>query len=106
MSSHSYNPCGRVAVMRLAVVAVLCSVGTLAAAQDQPHPKWEIFGGYSFFDPGANVHGMLPGGVEPVSSRLESNPRGAGASVTYNFNRWLGLTLDASTHWGGRHAEK
>jgi hypothetical protein len=31
---------------------------------------------------------------------MESNPRGAGAAVTYNFNRWFGLTLDASDHWG------
>jgi hypothetical protein len=100
MSSHSQNPCGRVAVMRLAVVAVLCSVGTLTAAQDQPAPKWELFGGYSFLYPGADVHGTLPGGLLPLTSRLESNPRGAGASVTYNFNRWFGLTLDTSTHWG------
>jgi opacity protein-like surface antigen len=99
MSSHSRNPCGRVA-MRLAVVAVLCSVGTLAAAQDQPASKWELFGGYSFLYPGADVHGTLPGGLLPLTSRLESNPRGAGASVTYNFNRWFGLTLDTSTHWG------
>ena len=35
-----------------------------------------------------------------MSSRLESNPRGADASLTYNFNRWFGLTLDTSTHWG------
>ena len=100
MSSHSQSHRGLVAVMLLSAFAVLCSAATVAAAQDQPPPKWEIFGGYSFFDPGANVHGLLPGGVEPVSSRLESNPRGAGAGVTYNFNRWLGLTLDASTHWG------
>jgi outer membrane protein OmpA-like peptidoglycan-associated protein len=100
MSSHSQNPWGRVAVMRLAVLAVLCSVGTLAAAQDQPAPKWEIFGGYSFFHPAADVHGLLPGGVLPVRSRLESNPRGIGASVTYNFNRWFGLTVDSSGHWG------
>jgi hypothetical protein len=99
MSSHSHNPCGRVAVMRLAVVAILCSIGTLAAAQDQP-PKWELFGGYSFFHPGADVHGLLPRGISPVSSRLEPNPRGAGLSLTYDFNRWFGLTLDASTHWG------
>ncbi len=77
MSSHSHNPCGRVAAMRLAVVAVLCSIGMLAAAQDQP-PQWELFGGYSFFHPGADVHGLLPGGIAPVSSRLEPNPRGAG----------------------------
>src|ERR1039458_9001719 len=30
MSSHSHNPCGRVAVMLLAIIAVLCSVGTYA----------------------------------------------------------------------------
>jgi outer membrane protein OmpA-like peptidoglycan-associated protein len=48
------------------------------------------------------VHGQLPGASAPLSSRLEANPRGAGASVTYDFNRWLGLTLDTSTHWGSR----
>jgi outer membrane protein OmpA-like peptidoglycan-associated protein len=99
MSSRSQNSCGRVAVLRLAVVAVLCSVGALATAQDQPAPKWELFGGYSFFDPGANVHGLLPGGLLPAASRLESNPRGVGVGVTYNFNRWFGLTADASGHW-------
>jgi outer membrane protein OmpA-like peptidoglycan-associated protein len=82
-----------------AMIAVLCTVATLAAAQDQPAPKWELYGGYSFFDPGAGVHALLPGGVLPVASRLESNPRGAGASITYDFNRWFGLTLDASTHF-------
>ena len=35
-----------------------------------------------------------------MTSRLESNPRGIGASATYNFNRWVGLTLDTSNHWG------
>jgi outer membrane protein OmpA-like peptidoglycan-associated protein len=38
--------------------------------------------------------------VSPLSSRLETNPRGAGASLTLNFNRWFGLTLDTSTDWG------
>jgi hypothetical protein len=91
--------------MRLAVVAVLCSVGTLAAAQDQPAPKWELFGGYSFVYPGADVHGLLPGGVLPVASRVESNPRGAGASLTYDFNRWFGLTGDISGEWGSGETE-
>jgi outer membrane protein OmpA-like peptidoglycan-associated protein len=96
MSSHTHNTYGRAAAMRLAMVAVLCSVGTLASAQDQPAPKWELFGGYSFVDPGTDVHGLLPGAVLPVSSRVESNPRGAGASITFNFNRWFGLTGDVS----------
>jgi outer membrane protein OmpA-like peptidoglycan-associated protein len=83
-----------------AMIAVLCTFATLAAAQDQPAPKWELFGGYSFLYPNADVHGVLPGGLLPLSSPLESNPRGAGASITYDFNRWFGLTLDTSTHWG------
>jgi outer membrane protein OmpA-like peptidoglycan-associated protein len=100
MSSRSQSLCSGFAATRLAIIAVLCSVGTLAAAQDQPSPKWELYGGYSFLYPNADVHGLLPGGVLPVSSPLESNPRGAGTSITYDFNRWFGLTLDASTHWG------
>jgi outer membrane protein OmpA-like peptidoglycan-associated protein/opacity protein-like surface antigen len=83
-----------------ATIAVACTFATLAAAQEQPPPKWELFGGYSVFDPGATIHGELPGALLPLSSRLEWNPRGAGASVTYDFNRWFGLTLDTSTHWG------
>jgi len=85
--------------MLSAMIVVLCMFATRAAAQDQA-PKWELYGGYSFFHPGADVHGQLPGALLPLSSRLEVNPRGVGLSATYNFNRWLGLTLDTSTHWG------
>jgi outer membrane protein OmpA-like peptidoglycan-associated protein/opacity protein-like surface antigen len=100
MSLQSKSHLGRVLAMLPAMSAVLCTFATLAAAQDQPAPKVELFGGYSFFHPGADVHGQLPGALFPLSNRLEANPRGIGVSATYNFNRWLGLTLDASTHWG------
>lgn len=83
-----------------AMIACLFMFATLAAAQDQPAPKWELFGGYTVWNPGANVHGQLPGALLPLSSRLEWNPRGIGGSATYDFNRWFGLTLDASTNWG------
>ena len=100
MSSHSKSHLARVLAMLAAMLVVLCAFGTPAAAQDQPAPKWELFGGYSFLYPNSTVHGVLPLGLVPLSSQLESNPRGVGASATYNFNRWLGLTLDVSTHWG------
>src|ERR1700688_5240508 len=95
MSSHSYNPCGRIATLLPALLAFLCSVGALATAQEQPTPKWELFGGYSFIYPNADVHGVLHGGILPVSSAMESNPKGIGTSLTYNFSRWFGLTADA-----------
>jgi outer membrane protein OmpA-like peptidoglycan-associated protein/opacity protein-like surface antigen len=100
MSSHSKGHLARRLTMLSAMIAVLCTFAAVAAAQEQPPPKWELFGGYSVFDPGATINGELPGALLPLSSRLEWNPRGAGASVTYNFDKWLGLTLDTSTHWG------
>ena len=104
MSSHSKGRLARVLTMLSVTIAALCMFATLASAQDQPAPKWELFGGYSVFYPGANVYGQLPGAVLPISSRLEWNPRGAGASATYNFNNWFGVTLDTSTHWGSGEA--
>ena len=100
MSSHSKGHLGRVLTMLAILIAVLCVCSALATAQDQPAPKWEFYGGYSFHYPGADVHGTLPLGLVPLTSRLESNPRGIGASATYNFKRWFGLTLDTSNHWG------
>ncbi len=99
MSFQSMSHPGRVFAMLLAMIVVLCTFATLAAAQDRPAPKWELYGGYSLFYPGADVHGQLPAALFPISSRLETNPRGIGGSATYNFNRWAGLTLDASHHW-------
>ena len=101
MSTQPKHP-GRILAKLPAILVVLCSFAAFAAAQDQPAPKVELFGGYSFFQPGADVHGQRPEGLFPISSRLESNPRGAGASITYDFNRWFGLTLDTSTDWGSR----
>jgi outer membrane protein OmpA-like peptidoglycan-associated protein len=100
MSFHSKGHLGRVIAMLPATIVFLCAFGTLTAAQDGPAPKWELYGGYSFLYPGADIHGTLPLGLVPLTSRLESNPRGVGLSATYNFNRWFGLTLDTSTHWG------
>ena len=100
MSSQLKSHPGQISARLPVMVAVLCMLITLAAAQDQPAPKLELYGGYSFMHFGADVHGQLPGALFPISSRLEVNPRGIGASGTYNFNRWLGLTLDYSTHFG------
>jgi len=100
MSSQSKSHPGRALALLPATIAFLFTFATCAAAQEQPVPKVELYGGYSFFHPGADVHGQLPGGLLPVSSRLEANPRGLGGSVTFNFNHWLGITFDGSDHWG------
>ncbi len=100
MSSHSIGHLGHALATLSATAAVLCGFGTLAVAQEQPAPKWELYGGYSFLYPGADVHGVLPLGLVPITTTLDSNPRGAGASATYDFTRHFGITVDASDHWG------
>jgi len=105
MSSQSKSHPGRVFATLTAMIAVLCMFAAPAAAQDRPTPKWELYGGYSFFYPQSDIHGQLPGAALPFpGTNLESNPRGVGASATYNFNNWFGLTLDTSTHWGSGEA--
>jgi outer membrane protein OmpA-like peptidoglycan-associated protein/opacity protein-like surface antigen len=99
MSCQSKSYVGRFVAMLSAMIAVLCAFATLAAAQDGPPPKLELYGGYSYFQPDSDIHLQLPGALLPLSSRLESVPRGFGGSITYDFNRWLGLTLDGSHHW-------
>jgi len=105
MSFHSKGRLARLFTALPVAIAVLCMFATTAAAQDQPAPKWELYGGYSFLYPHADLHGQLPGALLPFpGTRQESNPRGAGASLTYNFNHWFGFTLDTSTHWGSGEA--
>jgi len=102
MSSKSKSALGRIFVTVTATVALLCFFVNVAAAQDQdrPFPKWELYGGYSVFYPNATVTGQRPGALFPLSSMLETNPKGAGLSAAYNFNRWFALEIDYSNHWG------
>jgi outer membrane protein OmpA-like peptidoglycan-associated protein len=100
MSANSIRSVGHALKMFPAMMAFFGVFASVAQAQSEPPFKWELFGGYYIFYPGADVHGQLPGALFPLSSSLEINPRGAGASVTYNFNRWFGWTLDSSIDWG------
>lgn len=104
MSSNSKGRLARFFTALPVAIAVLCAFPYRAAAQEPPAPKWEFYGGYSFLYPGGDLHGQLPGALQPLTSQMESNPRGVGGSLTYNFNHWFGLTLDGSTHWGSGEA--
>jgi outer membrane protein OmpA-like peptidoglycan-associated protein len=105
MLSHLKSYPGRVLAVLPAMSALLFIIATFAAAQDQAPPKWELYGGYSLLYPNTDVHGLRPGALLPVSSVLETNPKGVGLSGTYNFNRWLGLTVDGSNHWGSGESQ-
>lgn len=73
----------------LAIAATLLLVSSTAFAQDQPAPKWEIFAGYSWADANTKLN-HVP---------FRNYPAGLGASGTYDFNKWVGITLDYGGHF-------
>jgi hypothetical protein len=76
-----------IAVMALVVFGFSSSA---VLAQETSVPKFDVFAGYSWYDPGLTIN----------SQRLKSNDQGFGAAVAYNFNRWVALELDGAGHFG------
>ncbi|HEX9120728.1 MAG TPA: hypothetical protein VF840_09335 [Terriglobales bacterium] len=75
--------------LNAAVISLLLASSVLFA-QEAPTPKVDIFAGYSWMNPGGRV-GTL---------NLPSINKGFGVTSTYNFNRWVGLSIDAEGHYG------
>ncbi len=72
----------------LALTFLLLS--TTAFAQNDTAPKVDIFGGYSWLNPGGRVAGI----------KLPGLNKGFGIASTYNFNKYVGLTADVDAHYG------
>ena len=68
-------------------LAVMCCV---AAGQDNhPVPQVEVFGGYSWMHPGGTLN----------NNKVPDLNKGFALSGTYNFSKYLGLTLDGAGHY-------
>jgi hypothetical protein len=74
----------------LLLTAMVVISSATVFAQDNQAPKAEIFGGYSF---------LHSGGDSPDGTYLGDIQKGWGAAGTWDFNRWLGLTIDVSGHY-------
>ncbi|MGH9532064.1 MAG: PKD domain-containing protein, partial [Terriglobales bacterium] len=59
-------------------------------AQDEEVPKWDIFAGYAWMEPGGNIAG----------TSLDEMPKGWGATATYNVDKYWGLSLDFGGNYG------
>lgn len=90
MSLRTKKFCGR-AVPALLILAVAGFLWTpsVVAQDDVITPTWELFAGYSWADPGAEVGGR----------QLRGQSRGWGASLTYNGTKHVGLTFDFGGHY-------
>jgi hypothetical protein len=72
-----------------ALVSVLFPAAKLLA-QDDSTPKYDIFVGYQWIHPGADVPNPFSPAANPSTSPIPDMAKGFGASFTYNFDRYLG----------------
>lgn len=79
----------RVVLTLLAIAFLISFLPLTSFGQDNPTPKAEIFGGYSWYNPGGTVLG----------TKVPSLPKGWGAAFTYDVNKWLGFTADFNGHY-------
>jgi outer membrane protein OmpA-like peptidoglycan-associated protein len=95
---------GRLAVLWSVLAIFLCAAASIATAQEeQPTPKWDLFAGYSWADPGAKLHAISNGTPlnNAFGAQLNSDTRGFGTALTRNFNKWFGVTGDFAAHFSG-----
>ncbi len=95
-------------VSRLRALACVVSIPLALGAQTSAKPaakaavgdtasKWDIFAGYSFFDPNSHVDGTTTlGKKDPVDFKTEKV--GTVESVTRYFNDHWGLQIDSGQH--------
>src|SRR5689334_15530452 len=68
----------------------LLFLSSAVLAQETPPPKVDIFGGYSWMEPGGRVGAL----------KLKSINAGWGLTPTFNFNKYFGFSVDVGGHYG------
>ncbi len=110
----TYRRCASVA---LVLAVVITALPALLNAQTAPAPapkasttmsndvvpKWDIFVGYQWLNPGGNVPDATPQPVGPLAYPLPSMDKGFGASVGYNFTKYLALEGSYGVNWSSNN---
>ncbi|MFB3813761.1 MAG: outer membrane beta-barrel protein [Terriglobales bacterium] len=101
MSNCKLSP-GRVATLLCALAAFLALTSSIAPAQETAS-RVQVFIGYSWLDPGGRVATppATPGAdlTFAPAHRIPSITQGFGSEVTYNFNKWIGVTGNFGGHF-------
>jgi outer membrane protein OmpA-like peptidoglycan-associated protein len=77
---------------RVLLVCLIVFVAIAVAAQEEPAPKVTVYGGYSFYDPGARLNGAQFKGLK----------KGFDVSPAYFFSRYAGITLQSTASFDDR----
>jgi hypothetical protein len=88
--------------LALIVAVALVLLPAVMKAQDIVPPKVDLFVGYQWLNPG----GTVPLGPSYTPTKLPGMPGGAAGTVTYNFNKWVGLSADVSGNFKDQTSEE
>ena len=83
----------------LLMILSALALPSITVAQDEQRPKYELFAGYQWLNPGATVPSPAGTFNNPIGLNLPSMGDGAGASFTYNFMKYLGVEGDFGRNW-------
>lgn len=90
MSLPAEGSIPRKAALVVFLALAVAALAPLARAQSEEYPKFELFAGYAWMDPGATVAGV----------KLDSMPKGFGLSPTFNLTEHWGIVVDGGGHFG------
>jgi outer membrane protein OmpA-like peptidoglycan-associated protein len=86
------------------LLTFVVALPALLRAQEST-PKMEFFAGYQWLNPGGTVPNGLDQNGNPLGLKLPSIPQGVGASVAYNFTKYLALEGDYGGNWNKSASE-
>jgi outer membrane protein OmpA-like peptidoglycan-associated protein len=76
-----------------ALIAVIV-LSAFALAQSDDNPKFDVFGGYQWLNPGATVPAAGGDPNNPTPFKLPAEAKGIGGAFTYNFDSHWGAETD------------
>jgi len=89
----------RIFLWLVALTSILFAGANLQAQDRSDTPKYDIFVGYQWLHPGADVPSPLSTQANPATFKVPDMPKGFGASVTFNFDPHWGLEGDFGHNW-------
>ena len=101
MISSSTTSAGRRLMASLPALIAVILVSASALAQSDSHPKWDLFAGYQYLNPG----GTVPTGADPnnpIPFKFPAMSRGLGGALTYNLDSHWGAEGDFGYNWDPR----
>ena len=91
MQISSLRRLWRASLAFVSVLFVVAATVSPMAAQSDSTPKWDLFAGYQWLNPGGTVPLSTSDPSNPTPFKLPSEDKGGGAALAYNFDKyWAG----------------